>query len=216
MIVKDEYTLEIAMLDLLEAYAHGIFPMAEPETGEIYWYSPDPRGIIPLDGFHVPKNLRRLVRQGRFDIRCDTAFEQVIRQCTQPRSEMNGSWMTEELLQAYLQLHDRGYAHSIEAWLGGQLVGGLYGVHLRGAFFGESMFSLPAIGGSNSSKVCLVHLVRWLKHRGFTLLDTQFVNDHLLQFGCIEIARSQFNAQLEEALAREVTWGQFQPLGEGE
>lgn len=200
------------MLDLLTAYANAIFPMADPDTGEIHWYSPDPRGIIPLDLFHVPKNLSRLVRQGKFDIRSDSAFEQVMRHCAKPRSEINGSWMTEELLQEYLTLHEHGYAHSVEAWRDGRLVGGLYGVHLGGAFFGESMFSLPHLGGSNSSKVCMVHLVQWLKRRGFTLLDTQFVNDHLLQFGCVEIPRREYVKRLRDAIALEVTWGEFSPI----
>lgn len=198
------------MPDLLTAYANAIFPMADPDTDEIHWYSPDPRGIIPLDQFHVPKNLARAVRQNKFAIRSDTAFEQVIRHCAQPRSDDNGSWMTEPLMQAYLELHEHGFAHSIEAWLDDQLVGGLYGVHLGGAFFGESMFSRPDLGGSNASKICLVHLVRWLKHRGFTLLDTQFVNDHLLQFGCVEIPHYEYLRRLEHAIVQNVTWGEFQ------
>jgi leucyl/phenylalanyl-tRNA--protein transferase len=193
------------MIDLLNAYANGIFPMADPDTGEIHWYSPDPRGIIPLDAFHVPKNVGRLVRQRKFTIRSDTAFEQVMRQCAQPRSEDNGSWMTEELLAEYVELHHHGYAHSIEAWLDGELVGGLYGVHIGAAFFGESMFSQPD-RGSNASKVCLVHLVHHLRRQGFTLLDTQFVNDHLLQFGCIEISRHRYLALLQNAIKQMVNW----------
>jgi leucyl/phenylalanyl-tRNA---protein transferase len=195
------------MFDLLTAYANAIFPMGDPDTGEIHWYSPDPRGIIPLNQFHVPKNLHRVVRQSKFDIRSDTAFEQVMRHCAKPRSATNGSWMTEELLQQYLVLHENGYAHSVEAWRDDRLVGGLYGVQLGGAFFGESMFSLPAIGGSNASKVCLVHLVRWLKRQGFTLLDTQFANEHLLRFGCVEIPRTEYVKRLRDAVARDVTWG---------
>lgn len=197
------------MYDLLTAYANAIFPMADPDTGEIHWYSPDPRAVIPLDTFHVPKNLARLIRQKKFVICCNSEFEQVMRYCAQPRSEDNGSWMVERLLAAYVELHQAGYAHSIEAWKDDQLVGGLYGVQLGGAFFGESMFSLPDRGGSNASKVCLVYLVRWMRHRGFRLLDTQFVNNHLLQFGVAEIPRAHYITQLQEAINMDVTWGNF-------
>lgn len=194
---------------LLWAYAHGLFPMCDSYTQRIEWYCPDPRGIIPLqppDAFHVSKNLAREVRKGRFDIRTDTAFEQVIRQCAGPRSRTNLSWLNESLILAYVELHKRGYAHSVEAWLDGTLVGGLYGVHLGSVFFGESMFSRPERGGSNSSKVCLVHLVRRLQERNFLLLDTQFWNEHLDQFGCIEIPANEYLATLDEAVKRPAAW----------
>lgn len=199
------------MFDLLDAYANAIFPMADPDTGVVHWYSPDPRGILPLDSFHVPKNLARLIRQGKFNIRSDTAFEQVMRLCAQSRSEENGSWMVEPLLQQYLSLHEQGHAHSVEAWLNNRLVGGLYGVHIGGAFFGESMFSLPELGGSNASKVCLVYLVQHLRKQGFTLLDTQFVNDHLVQFGCIEVPHHTYAAMLQAAISKDAMWQNFDP-----
>lgn len=189
--------------------------MADADTGRIDYYSPDPRGIIPLEpesAFDVPRNLAREVRRARFEIRCDTAFEAVMRECAQPRSEDNGTWMSEVLLRAYLDLFRAGNAHSVEAWIGSSLVGGLYGVHLGGAFFGESMFSRPDRGGTNASKVCLVHLVRWLQGRGFTLLDTQFWNPHLAQFGCIEISRAAYLARLQAAVRKPLEWGRFQAL----
>ncbi|MHC4219230.1 MAG: leucyl/phenylalanyl-tRNA--protein transferase [Planctomycetota bacterium] len=196
---------------LLWAYGRGWFPMADPETSGINWYSPDPRAIFPLDGFHVPRNLAREVRRGRFDVASDTAFESVMRACGSPRKEDDLSWIDERMISAYVGLHRVGHAHSIEAWSDGRLVGGLYGVHLGGAFFGESMFARPELGGSNASKVCLVHLVAWLRHRGFVLLDTQFTTDHLEQFGCVEIHRGHYLALLADAVDREVTWGEFAP-----
>lgn len=199
---------------LLWAYSHAIFPMADPERDEIEWFHPDPRGIIPLqpvEAFVIPKNLAREVRKSRFAIRCDTAFERVMRECATARSLDNRSWMNDRLLQPYLRLFETGHAHSIEAWLQDELVGGLYGVHIGGAFFGESMFSRPAKGGSNSSKVCLVHLVRWLRSRGFLLLDTQFSNEHLEQFGCVEIDAAEYHVLLAEAVDADVAWGDFSP-----
>jgi leucyl/phenylalanyl-tRNA---protein transferase len=191
---------------LLWAYANGIFPMVDPHTNIIDWYSPDPRGIIPLDSFHVTKNLAREVRKRRFDVRTDTAFEQIIRACAIDRSSENESWLNERLIHVYCELHDRGHAHSVEAWLGGELVGGLYGVSIGAAFFGESMFTRPERGGTNASKVCLVHLVRRLKQRAYTLLDTQFINPHLEQFGCIEIPREKYLHRLKVAIELDVTW----------
>jgi leucyl/phenylalanyl-tRNA---protein transferase len=191
---------------LLWAYAQGIFPMADPDTGRIDWYCPDPRGILPLDAFHVPKNLAREVRKAKFDIRFDTAFDQVMRSCAVDRSPLNQSWINDRLIRAYTDLHAMGHAHSVEAWLKGKLVGGLYGVSLGGAFFGESMFSRPARGGTNASKVCLVHLVNHLKHRGYVLLDTQFTNPHLEQFGCIEIPLDEYLQRLSRAIRLPVDW----------
>jgi len=185
---------------LLHAYRNGIFPMADPELGVIEWFRPDPRGILPLDAVHVPRSLDRRVRSGRFTISCDSCFEEVMRSCAVPRSVENGSWMIEPLLQAYLELFERGFAHSLEAWRDDELVGGLYGVHIGGAFFGESMFSRPDAGGTDASKVCLVHLVERMRTRGFTLLDTQFVNEHLLQFGCIEVPAAEYDLMLARAI----------------
>jgi leucyl/phenylalanyl-tRNA---protein transferase len=194
---------------LLSAYRRGWFPMADPLTGAIRWYHPDPRAILPLERFHVPASLGRELRRGRFDIRCDTAFEQVMRACAAPRPDEDLSWIDDRFIEAYTQLHRAGHAHSVEAWRDGRLVGGLYGVHVGGAFMGESMFSRPDLGGTNASKVCLVHLVGWLRHRGFLLLDTQFRTPHLDRFGCLEVSREQYLELLAEALAREVDWGCF-------
>lgn len=200
---------------LLWAYGHSLFPMANTDEGRIDWFSPDPRGVFPLDppeAFHVPRNVQRELRRGAFEIRSDCAFEEVMRACAQPRDEENGTWMNESLHKAYLGLFQMGHAHSVGAWRDGKLVGGLYGVHIGGAFFGESMFSRPGEGGSNSSKVCLAHLVHWLQKRGFTLLDTQFWNEHLDQFGCVEISAEQYLALLADAIRLPVTWGEFAPL----
>ena len=192
---------------LLHAYVNGIFPMGDPEEGIVEWFRPDPRGILPLDSFHVPRSLERRVRSGRFKITVDEAFESVMRACAVPRSVENGSWMVEDLLRAYVELFDRGFAHSVEAWRDDVLVGGLYGVHVGGAFFGESMFSRPDVGGTDASKVCLVHLVDRLRENGFTLLDTQFVNNHLEQFGCIEIPAEEYDARLLEAIKTPCAFG---------
>ncbi len=191
---------------LLWAYARGIFPMADSRTRRIGWYSPDPRGILPLDDLHVSKSLARVVRAGRFEIRTDTAFERVMRECSSPSPGRGDTWIDERLIRAYGELHERGHAHSVEAWRGEDLVGGLYGVHLRAAFFGESMFSRPEIGGTDSSKVCLVHLVSVLNDRHFRLLDTQFLTPHLARVGCIEISRERYLRRLESALSAEAGW----------
>lgn len=168
------------------------------EPGEIRWYSPDPRGIIPLDGFHASRRLARLVRQGRFAIRVDTDFQAVIRACAE-RQDEDGTWIDDEILDSYCSLHDRGLAHSIETWQDDQLVGGLYGVAIGGAFFGESMFHRA----TDASKVALVALVERLRARGFVLLDTQWLTDHLTQFGAIEIPRRRYLRLLEAALTVE-------------
>ena len=191
---------------LVAAYSRGIFPMVDTASGRVEWYSPDPRGVIPLAAFHASKSLGRVVRGGRFAIRTDTCFEQVMRLCAEARPGREGSWIDERLVQAYVGLHDDGAAHSIEAWRDGELVGGLYGVHLGAAFFGESMFSLPKRGGTDASKVCLVRLVDLLRERDFALLDTQFRNEHLDQFGCEEIPREQYLRELATALTREAAW----------
>ena len=191
---------------LLWAYQQGAFPMADPSTGRVDWYSPDPRGILPLDGFHVPKNLRKTLRRRQVSIRVDTAFRTVMEACAQPRARERESWISDRLIDAYVGLHEMGHAHSVEAWRDGELVGGLYGVRLGGAFFGESMFSRPDRGGTDASKICLVYLVQRLRSNGFTLLDTQFSNEHLIQFGCIEIPSRVYAVWLEYALTRRCTW----------
>lgn len=176
---------------IVEAYRQGIFPMGEPD-GAISWYSPDPRAVFPLDDFHVPKTLAKTIRQGKFDVRVNTAFEPVMEGCA-GREE---TWITTEIHAAYTVLHRAGRAHSVEAWQGGELVGGLYGVALGGAFMGESMFSRA----TDASKVCLVFLVERLRERGFTLLDSQFPTVHLMRFGQTLIPRSEYLRQLDLAL----------------
>jgi leucyl/phenylalanyl-tRNA---protein transferase len=177
---------------LLEAYRTGIFPMAM-ENGDIAWFSPDPRGIIPLDAFHVPHGLKRTLKKGQFQIRLNAAFEPVIRACAE-RAE---TWISEEIVESYVNLHRIGFAHSVETWLGNELAGGLYGVSINGAFFGESMFHRVP----DASNVALVGLVNRLSERGYRLLDTQYVNNHLVKFGAIEISRSKYMRLLKQALA---------------
>jgi leucyl/phenylalanyl-tRNA--protein transferase len=180
---------------LLRAYSLGWFPMGTGRRGRIEWFSPDPRGIMPLDTFHAPSRLARVVRQSKFDLRIDTAFEAVMRAC----AERDETWITDDIVAAYVSLHRLGCAHSVETWQGGVLVGGLYGVSLGGAFFGESMFHTA----TDASKVALVALVERLRARGFVLLDTQWVTPHLQQFGAIEIRRSEYLDRLAAALPLE-------------
>lgn len=202
---------------VVRGYCVGAFPMARGRHGRIDWYSPDPRAVLALEpgGFTVPRSLRKRVRSGRFEVTRDAAFERVIRACAGPRphpktgelprSAAAGMWINDTIIDVYTRLHHAGLAHSVEAWAAGperELVGGLYGVSLGGAFFGESMFSRA----SDASKVCLVHLVEHLRQRGFTLLDVQFVNPHLMQFGVTEIPRAVYLRRLEAALASEVRW----------
>jgi leucyl/phenylalanyl-tRNA--protein transferase len=194
---------------LLRAYHVTLFPMANPVNGSVEWFSPDPRAVIPLDGFRVPRSLGRVVRKGRFTIESDRDFAAVIRACSLPRCAGDLAWIDDRIIRAYTGLHEIGHAHSVEARLDGALVGGLYGVHIGGAFFGESMFSRPDLGGTNASKVCLVHLVRHMVRQGFTLLDTQFRNEHLDQFGCVEIPREAYATMVEEAVGREAEWGKL-------
>ncbi|HWB16892.1 MAG TPA: leucyl/phenylalanyl-tRNA--protein transferase [Vicinamibacterales bacterium] len=181
---------------LVAAYRQGVFPMAV-EDGAIAWFSPDPRGVIPLETFHVPSRLARVVRRGTFEIRIDHDFERVIRACAD-RGDDDGTWISEDIVEAYVELARLGLAHSVEAWQDEQLAGGLYGVHLGGAFFGESMFHRV----TDASKVALVALVERLRARGFTLLDTQWITPHLEQFGAVEIPRAEYVRRLEDAIAR--------------
>lgn len=169
------------------------------EDGQIYWYDPDPRAIIPLDGFHLSRRLARLVRAGRFTVRLNTAFTAVIHACATPAPERESTWISPEIINAYTELHHLGFAHSVECWQEDKLVGGLYGVAVRGLFAGESMFSHVA----DSSKVALVCLVERLRTGGFQLLDTQFRTPHLQQFGAIEIPAAQYKQQLAQALLAE-------------
>jgi leucyl/phenylalanyl-tRNA--protein transferase len=184
---------------LLAAYSQGAFPMTDSD-GSIRWYTADPRGIIPLDAFHVPKTLQQVIRQNRFEIRISCDFEAVMRACMSVRSE--GSWISEQLIAVYRQLHELGFAHSVEAWREGQLAGGLYGVSLGSAFFGESMFHYQR----DASKVALVALADRLRERGYELLDTQASTPHLRRFGCIEIRSEDYLRRLKKALDRKCTF----------
>lgn len=185
----------IAADALLSAYASGWFPMAVA-PGDIRWYSPDPRGIIPLDTFHVSRRLARSLRQHRFEIRVNTSFRAVIEACAD-RENADGDWIDGEIIESYCALHERGFAHSVEAWRHGVLAGGLYGVALGGAFFGESMFHRE----NDASKAALAALVDRLRGRAYTLLDTQWVTEHLAQFGATEIPRRRYLRMLDGALA---------------
>ena len=180
---------------LLSAYSQGAFPMADRD-GVIRWYTADPRGIIPLETFHAPRSLRQLFRQAKFECRINTAFEATMRACMQARSD--GTWINEELIKAYVRLHRMGFAHSVETWEQNELVGGLYGVSLGAAFFGESMFHRR----DNASKVALVHLIDRLRARGYELLDTQASTPHLRQFGCIDLPAEEYLLRLAKALRR--------------
>ena len=182
---------------LLRAYAVGLFPMAERrDDPTLFWIDPEKRGILPMDGFHVSRRLRRTVRSGRYEVRCNTAFGDVVRACAAPGPNREDTWINDEILSLYGDLHALGRAHCVETWLDGELVGGLYGVSLGAAFFGESMFSLAR----DASKVALVHLVARLVKGGYKLLDTQFVTDHLTQFGVVELPRAGYRELLSEAL----------------
>ena len=188
---------------LLSAYASGWFPMAV-DGGEIRWFSPDPRGIIPLDTFHTPRRLARVIRKGVFRIEIDRAFESVMRACAEAERDADdpGTWISDEIVRSYCALHEHGVAHSVETWQGDRLVGGLYGVALGGAFFGESMFHRE----TDASNVALAALVERLRSRGYTLLDTQWVTEHLEQFGAIELSRSRYLRLLDASLRRDCTF----------
>ena len=182
---------------VLLGYVRGVFPMAKArDDPRVYFVDPDMRGILPLQGFHVPRRLRRQVRRGTYDIRFDTAFEDVIDACAAPTPSRPDSWINPAIRNLYLELGGRGFLHTVEAWCGGELVGGLYGIALRRAFFGESMFSRA----DNASKIALVHLVARLRAGGFSLLDIQFLTDHLRQFGALEIPRQRYRVLLDAAL----------------
>jgi leucyl/phenylalanyl-tRNA--protein transferase len=197
---RDDILVEITPQVLLKAYAVGIFPMAESaEDPSLYWIEPESRGLIPLDAFHVPRRLRRTVASGRFEIRVDHDFEGVIDGCAGAGGrDRPKTWINARIRRLYGELFALGHCHTVEAWHEGRLVGGLYGVHLGAAFFGESMFSRE----SDASKVALVHLVARLKAGGFTLLDTQFTTKHLKQFGAVEIDKRAYQRLLEEAIGQ--------------
>ena len=188
---------------VLAAYARGLFPMAEQrDDPHLYWVSPELRGIIPLDGFHLPRRLARTIRAGRFTITSDRAFTQVMHACAAPAPGREESWINAEIIRLYTALAASGHAHSVECWQDGRLVGGLYGVKLGAAFFGESMFS----NVTDASKVALAALVENMKRGGFLLLDTQFITAHLARFGAVEIPRERYLTLLEKALGHEAHW----------
>ena len=182
---------------LLCAYSSGIFPMAnDRDDPEIQWIDPHHRGIIPLDRYHVSRSLRKVIRQKRFEVRADTAFEAVIVACAECRPDRPRTWLNDELIALYCTLHQQNYAHCVECWVDDKLVGGVYGLSLGSAFFGESMFSRAR----DASKVALVDLIKRLNRGGYRLLDTQFITDHLKRFGAIEIPRETYHQKLREAL----------------
>ena len=182
---------------LLRAYRAGIFPMAETaDDPELFWVDPERRGVLPLDGFHVPRRLRRIVRQDRFEVRVDSDFAATLKACAEATEKRPNTWINGEIVRLYTALHARDAAHSVECWQDGALVGGLYGVSIGSAFFGESMFSRVA----DASKVALVHLVALMRSSGYRLLDLQFVTEHLAQFGAIEVPRAYYRRLLAQAL----------------
>ncbi|MBY3123452.1 leucyl/phenylalanyl-tRNA--protein transferase [Rhizobium laguerreae] len=182
---------------LLRAYSIGLFPMAESaDDPEIFWVEPELRGVLPLDHFHVSKSLAKAVRKKPFEIRFDYAFDQVIAACAEETSGRPSTWINRTIRSLYSTLFDMGHAHTVEAWEGNELVGGLYGVSLGSAFFGESMFSRR----TDASKICLVHLVDRLRERRFTLLDTQFTTEHLKTFGAIDVPKADYAAILAAAM----------------
>lgn len=182
--------------DLIYGYINGIFPMADAD-GTLYWYSPDPRAIIPIDAYRPAKSLRPVLNKNTFEIRINQNFEGVMRQCAAPRAQEEGTWISENIIEAYTKLHHLGMAHSIETYQEGTLVGGLYGVAIGAAFFGESMFHQV----SNASKVAFHALMEILRERKFILLDTQFINDNVRRFGAVEIPKVEYLARLRQAIA---------------
>lgn len=188
---------------LLRAYRAGLFPMAETRAGfRLYWLDPELRGVVPLDRFHLPRRLRRTVLSGRYRVTTDTAFEAVIAACAEAGPRRDETWINPTIERLFVALHELGQAHSIECWDGSELVGGLYGLAIGGAFFGESMFSRAR----DASKVALVHLVAKLRLGGFTLLDTQFVTPHLVQFGASEVPRAIYRRSLADAIDLPAVW----------
>lgn len=197
---------------LLKAYAAGVFPMAETaEDNALYWIDPNTRGILPLSAFHVPKRLARTVRTGKYQIRINHAFEEVMIACAQATPEREVTWINDRIRRLYAALFKMGRCHSVEAWFEDKLVGGLYGVSLGGAFFGESMFS----HSRDASKVALVHLAARLICGGYTLLDAQFQTEHLSQFGALEVERDDYHDLLAKALEVQADFHRFRLDGDG-
>lgn len=187
-----KFGIDLSAQNLVDAYSQGIFPMGD-EFGDINWYEADPRGIVPLDSFHIPHDLKRILRQKRFDVTMNEDFQGVISACREVR---NSTWITDEIIEAYLNLHKTGFANSLESWQNGELVGGLYGVAVGGAFFGESMFYRRR----DASKVALAHLGKWLIAADFQLFDIQMVTDLLRRFGAVLISKKNYLNKLERAI----------------
>lgn len=197
MASRDDILIEITPQVLLKAYACGIFPMAESaDDPALYWIEPQTRGVLPLDAIHVPRRLARTIRSERFEIRVDSDFDGVLTGCAASRAGRRSTWINDRIRKLYRALFDQGHCHTVEVWLDGRLVGGLYGVALGSAFFGESMFSTER----DASKVALVYLAARLIYGRFTLLDTQFVTDHLRQFGTVELDKEAFHDALDRAV----------------
>ena len=197
---------------VLRAYAEGLFPMAEARNDPtLYWISPEARGVIPLDRFHVSHRLARTIRSGRFTVTTDQAFADVLAACAAPAPGREETWINAEIVSLYTALFAKGYAHSLECWHEGRLVGGLYGLELGAAFFGESMFSLRR----DASKVALTHLVARLRYGGYELLDTQFITSHLASLGAEEIPRRAYMTRLKKAIAKEARWLRYCPAPSG-
>jgi leucyl/phenylalanyl-tRNA--protein transferase len=211
--MKDSNPNDLTVEDLLTWYEQGVFPMADARDDEaVYLIDPAERGVIPLGGFHLPRRLARTVRQNLYQVRIDTAFDAVVAQCAAAGPDRPETWINRPIQALYRQLFARGHAHSVECWLGGELVGGLYGVSLGAAFFGESMFSTAR----DASKVALVHLVARLRIGRYHLLDTQFLTDHLAQFGAVDIPRPDYRRRLNVALERVADFYRFPAYADGE
>lgn len=199
--------------ELLDCYARGVFPMAEGrDDPRIFLLDPDERGILPLDDFHIPRSLIKTVRRDPFEVVIDRAFEDVVTGCAEPGPGRDETWINDGIMSLYFDLFEKGFAHSVECWRDGELVGGLYGVALGGAFFGESMFSRA----TDASKVALVHLIARLRRSGFQLLDTQFTTDHLERFGALTIPRLVYKQRLHKALAAKADFGLMPPSFSGD
>lgn len=193
-----ENTNSLSTDQLIYAYASGVFPMADAATGEINWYRPDPRAIIPIDTYQPSRSLKPILNKGIFEIKVDQQFRRVMEFCAEPRPYELETWISTELIDVYTELHRIGFAHSVEAYVEGELVGGLYGVHIGAAFFGESMFTRA----SNASKVCFHYLIELLRKNNFELLDSQFMNDNVKRYGAIEISRTAYEKRLSKAINR--------------
>ncbi len=189
---------------LLKAYAYGVFPMAKSRGDEtVYWVQPKLRGVLPLDQFHLPRSLRKTLRRGEFEVTIDKAFGDILDGCAEAAPDRPDTWINDRIIRLFTELYNAGAAHSVEVWMDGELAGGLYGLAMGGAFFGESMFSRR----TDASKIALCHLVAMLRVGGFTLLDTQFITEHLARFGAVEISQSDYLAELQSALTRSARFG---------